>query len=108
MVRRERNASRRFSLPASSEADLEFAEVANKIRTQEERKMKLSFFRIGLLTVSVLALLGTATAQRRIDRGERRELRADRHEIRADTIDIRTDRRDIHSDVVDRRADERE
>ena len=72
---------------------------------QEESEMKRNIFQIALLAVSLLTLLGTASAQRRIDKWERRELRADRHEVRADTKDTRADRRDINKDVVERRGD---
>jgi len=72
---------------------------------QEESKMKRNIFQIALLAVSLLTLLGAASAQGRIDKWERRELRADRHEVRADMKDIRSDRRDINKDAVERRGD---
>jgi len=70
--------------------------------------MKRNIFQIALLAVSLLTLLGAASAQGRIDKWERRELRADRHEVRADMKDIRSDRRDINKDAVERRGDVRE
>jgi hypothetical protein len=103
-----------ISPPASSEADLGLAELGQagtEIKTSGGiEKMKSRLIQIALLSVSMLALVGTAAAQGRgrIDRGERRELRADRVEVRADTRDIRSDRRDIREDVRDRRGDVRE
>ena len=72
--------------------------------------MRSKLFQIALVSVSMLAFVGTAAAERprRIDRSERRELRADRREIRADTRDIRSDRRDIRADSRERRGDVRE
>src|SRR3954468_3194694 len=70
--------------------------------------MQKKIFRIGLLTLSLAVVCLTASAQRRIDGGERRELRADRHEVRADTREIRSDRRDFHGDRQERSSDIRE
>src|SRR2546421_10418945 len=80
----------------------------SKLKFQEDSKMKRKIVQIALLAVSLLTLLGTASAQGRIHKWERRELRADRHEVRADTKDIRSDRRDIRQDVGERRGDARE
>jgi len=98
------------SPPASSEADPKLVAVAqaeDRIKLQEESKMRYKLFLLALAAASMLTCVGTAAAQR-IDRGERRELQADRREVRADTRDIRSDRRDIRGDVREWTGDVRE
>ena len=69
--------------------------------------MRRKLFQIALVSVSMLAFVGTATAERprRIDRGERRDLLADHRDIRADLRDRHGDVRDLRRDRRDARRD---
>jgi hypothetical protein len=96
-----------LSPPASSEADLKLAELAQADdRIQKFRrngKMKTIFFR------SLLLLMAIATCSVIAAAGPKgHDLRADRRDIRTDTRNIRHDRRDMGRDARERRADVRD
>ena len=96
-----------LSPPASSEADLRLADLAqaeDRIKLQEELKMRTLIFRGLLLSITIATFCGVAGAV-----GPKgRDLHRDRRDIRRDTRDIRHDRRDMRTDERERRADVRD
>src|SRR5260221_9566874 len=96
-----------LSPPASSEADLELADLAqaeDRINFRRNREMRTLIFRSLLLSIAIAAFCGVAGAVG----PQGKDLHRDRRDIRADTRDIRHDRRDIRKDERERRADVRD